>query len=101
MDESSVITSDGGIAAVAGKAGLNVLRIAPGHILLDGFETGFIGGAAFKLSPGLLAFTGRLDGHPDGERIESFLRARRVEPLYLTDSPVFDVGSAVLLTEQD
>jgi hypothetical protein len=99
VNESSIITGDGGIAAAADNAGLEVLRISPGHVLLDGFDTGFMGGAAFLLSPGLMAFTGRLDGHPDRERIESFLRARRVAPLYLTDGPVFDIGSAVLLTE--
>ena len=78
---------------------MDVLEIEPGHILLPGFDTGFIGGATFKLSAHELAFTGELDGHPDRPAIEAFLEARGVEPVYLTTQPAFDIGSAVPLTE--
>lgn len=98
VDEGSVITSDAGIEKAAVRHGIDVLGIRPGYIELEGFDTGFIGGASFKISPERLAFTGRLDAHPDVARIESFLRERGVEPVYLTDSPAFDIGSAVPLT---
>ena len=98
VDESSIITSDAGIAKAAARHGIDVLGIRPGYIELEGFDTGFIGGASFKLSPEHLAFTGRLDAHPDRARIEDFLRERGVEPVYLTDMPAFDIGSAVPLT---
>ena len=52
----------------------------------------------FKLSPERMAFTGRLDLHPDRARIEAYLRGRGVEPVYLTERPAFDIGSAVPLT---
>lgn len=80
------------------RHGIDVLGIRPGYIELEGFDTGFIGGASFKISSGRMAFTGRLDAHPDRGRIEDFLRERGVEPVYLTDSPAFDIGSAVPLT---
>lgn len=98
VDERSVITSDAGIAKAAARHGIDVLGIRPGYIELEGFDTGFIGGASFKISPDRLAFTGRLDSHPDVARIKSFLRERGVEPVYLTDNPAFDIGSAVPLT---
>lgn len=98
VDEGSIITSDAGIAKAAARHGIDVLGIRPGYIELEGFDTGFIGGASFKISSGRMAFTGRLDSHPDRGRIEDFLRERGVEPVYLTDSPAFDIGSAVPLT---
>ena len=77
-----------------------MLEIAPGHIELEGFEYGFIGGAVFKLSKRELAFTGRLDAHPDYNNIIAFLDARGIAPIYLTDAPAFDVGSILPLIEK-
>lgn len=99
VDAASIITSDMGIASAAEASGLSVLRIRPGGIELPGFQYGFIGGASFKLSAHELAFTGRLDAHPDMESIESFLRSRDVVPVFLTEGPAFDIGSAVPLAE--
>lgn len=100
VDEHSIITPDAGIARKAKSAGLDVLEIAPGGVALDGFEYGFLGGAGFKLSSTRLAFTGVLDYHPDKARIFSFLAARGIEPVYLTNKPVFDIGSVIPLTER-
>ena len=99
VDRHSIITADRGIAAAARANGLQVLLIRPGHIRLEGFAYGFIGGAAFKLTSDQLAFTGRLDAHPDSDAILSFLAERSVEPLYLTEEPVFDMGSAIPIFE--
>ena len=101
VDAHSVITSDEGIARAAARHGLDVLRIRPGYVDLPGFDTGFIGGTAFRISERALAFTGRLDAHPDRADIEAFLRSRGIEPVYLTDRPAFDIGSAVPLTEAE
>jgi hypothetical protein len=99
VDENSLITEDAGIAAAAGERGLNVLLIQPGRILLEGFGSGFLGGAAWKTAGNRLAFTGSLAEHPDGAAIERFLHERGVEPIYLSDAPAYDVGSAVPITE--
>lgn len=101
VDEGAMITSDAGIAKAAARHGIDVLGIRPGFIELAGFDTGFIGGAAFRISERALAFTGRLDAHPDRADIEAFLRSRGIEPVYLTDRPAFDIGSAVPLTEAE
>ena len=99
VDEDSVITSDPGIACSAKKNGLDVLRIAPGAIELPGFSHGFIGGAAFRLSRDTLAFTGKLDGHPDRGSILNFLTRKGFQAVFLTDERLFDIGGAIPLTE--
>ena len=99
VDGRSIMTADRGIAAAARKRGLDVLELSPGYVELEGFPYGFLGGACFKCAPDVMAFTGRIDGHPDFERIEAFLAARSIRPVYLTDRAVFDVGSVLPLTE--
>jgi hypothetical protein len=100
VDERSIITADRGIYRSVTAAGLDVLLINPGCISLDGFSYGFIGGATFKISKQKLAFTGTLNGHPDKPKILNFLHDRQIEPIYLTDQPIFDIGSAIPITEK-
>jgi hypothetical protein len=97
VDEDSIITADRGIAAEAVRAGMDVLAVEPGHILLDGFRDGFIGGATFQSTPDKLFFTGTLNDHPDKNRILDYLQRKHVKPVFLTDEPLFDIGSAVEL----
>lgn len=101
VDERSIITQDPSIAQAAKRHGLNVLKIQAGRILLPGYDTGFIGGCSGLLGRKLLAFTGSLGAHPDGEWIKEFLHSRGVEPLELTDGPLYDVGSILPLLEED
>ncbi len=99
-DEGSIITADRGVAKAAERAGMAVLLITEGGILLDGYACGFLGGASFKISADKMAFTGRLDGHPDHGRILDFLSARSIEAIFLTEDPVFDIGTAIPLYEK-
>ena len=100
VDGRSVMTSDPGIARACRECGLNVLEIRPGYIELEGFDYGFIGGASFKLSADELAFTGRLDAHPDFGAVMDFLAGRGVGATFLTGETAFDVGSVLPLTER-
>ena len=97
VDENSLITADPGIASAARKTGLDVLQITPGHVALEGYPYGFLGGAGFLVSKEKLVLTGRLDEHPDKGRIETFLNAKDVSLHFLTQEPVFDIGSAFVL----
>ena len=97
VDENSLITADPGIARAARDAGLDVLQIIPGHVALEGFPYGFLGGAGFLLDKKNLILTGHLDEHPDKGRIETFLNAKGVSLHFLTQEPVFDIGSAFVL----
>lgn len=99
VDDSSIITADLGIAAAAERAGLSVLRIAAGGFELPGYEYGFIGGASFKPERDKLVFTGELNEHPDKLRIESFIRERKIEPVYITRDKAIDIGGAVILQD--
>lgn len=100
VEEGCIITADLGIAAVAEADGVEVLRITPGHIALPGYPHGFIGGCCGLLSPDLLAFTGKIDTHPDNSRIRAFCRERGVDILCLTDGPLVDIGGILPLLEE-
>ena len=95
VDDHSIITADASVSSASKKAGLDVLDIAPGHITLDGYDTGFIGGASFLLDDDRIAFTGTLDAHPDRGRITVFLAQHGKTPVFLTAEPIFDIGGAI------
>lgn len=97
VSPDGIITSDPAIASKAMAAGMDVLHITPGHILLDGFDYGFIGGASFSLDEETLAFTGTLASHPDESAILAFLKKNGVKPIFLTNIPIFDIGGAISL----
>ena len=100
VDSNSIITSDPGIAKICAEQGIDVLKIEAGHIDLDGFEYGFIGGAAFKASKDTMIFTGSLDAHPNKEDILNFLSARNIKLKFLSDKKIFDVGSILPIIEK-
>ena len=93
-DDHSIITADASVSSASKKAGMDVLDITPGHIILDGYDTGFIGGASFIIND-TVYFTGTLDEHPDRERIIGFLAKRGKRAVFLTEGPVFDIGGAI------
>lgn len=95
VDDHSIVTADAGVSRAAKNAGMDVLDITPGHVALDGYEYGFIGGASFLIDNDTAAFTGTLDGHPDRERILTFLEEHGKRPVFLTEGPIFDIGGAI------
>lgn len=101
VSENSMITADAGIARALARPGADVLKISPGGVALAGFSYGFLGGCAFKIADNRLAFTGHLEQHPDRNSILSFLEKQKIEALYLTKCPAFDIGGAIPLTEQE
>ena len=100
LDENSIITSDRGIYNAAVASDVEALLVTQGYVKLPGFQYGFLGGASFKIARDKLCFTGTLNSHPDKNRILDFLNSRNVEPLFLTDLPIFDIGGAVPITEK-
>lgn len=67
---------------------------------LDGFEHGFIGGASFKVNRNEMAFTGIIEDEAERRSIERFLNERGIAALYLTEYRIFDIGSAIPITEE-
>lgn len=99
VNDNAIITADEGICRSAKAHGIDVLKIRPGYIDLPGFDHGFIGGASFKISDTKLAFTGRLDSHPDAEQMIGFTSLHNVDIVYITDKPAFDIGGAIPIIE--
>lgn len=99
VDSTSAITADAGLAKAMINEGFDVLKISSVGVELVGFNEGFIGGAAFKIAPDKLAFTGGIFNHPDKSAIEEFLKFHKISPVFLTDKPIFDVGSVIPIIE--
>lgn len=99
VNEYAFITADAGIYKALSDAGYDVLKINPGGIILPGFDYGFIGGASFKISENQIAFTGHLNNHPSKAEIIDFLNKHGVKPVFLTSKPIFDIGSAIQISE--
>ncbi len=87
-----VITADPGIGAAAQQSGLAVLLIRPGHVLLPGYDCGFIGGASGIVGSAVVFFGG-LDTHPDAETMRAFITARGFSIRDLPGRPLIDIGT--------
>ena len=96
VDDNSFITSDAGIAKALSVRDAHVLFIQKGHILLPGFDYGFIGGCAGHLTidgKRTIIFNGNLNSHPDADKIAAFIRDRGIEIVYFDSFPLEDIGS--------
>lgn len=97
VDENSIITSDEGIAKAC-SCKMNVCLISPGHISLQGFNYGFIGGTSGRIGNTII-FNGDISSHPDYEKITDFIKARDLEIKYFTEYPLEDIGSIIVLPD--
>ena len=92
--EDAVITADQGILRACRAAGLTVLEIHLGHVLLPGYTYGFIGGCGGRVGD-TVVFHGSLDGHPDGDGIRKFIEDRGLAVVDFPDFPLTDIGSII------
>ena len=72
---------------------LDVLLIRPGHIILKGFDYGFIGGACGRIGDEII-FNGDISAHPDYDTIQFFIKSRGLNIKYF-DYPLEDIGSII------
>ena len=93
VDENSIITSDISIYKKAAQNKINVLLIEKGHINLDGYDYGFIGGCSGLINKNKLAFTGNIELHPNYIDIKKFCEGRGVEIISLSYKKLRDYGS--------
>ena len=100
VTNNALITADTSIAKAARKEMVKVLEIRPGHILLAGYNYGFIGGcssyAPYEEQETIL-FCGNLEVHPDAKEIRSFCIQERKRVLSLGQFPLTDVGTIFLI----
>ena len=85
--------------AEAGEASddtLDVLLVEKGHVALEGFEYGFLGGASGCVE-NTVYFNGDLSEHPDFDRICRFIEAQGCRLEYFKGEPLTDIGSIIYL----
>lgn len=97
VSENAVITSDPSLCAAYEKNGLDVLKISPGFVRLDGYDYGFIGGASCNVDGGSVLFFGRVEDHPDYDRIACFSASHGVKLVSMSDEMLTDLGGAVVI----
>lgn len=94
VDENSIITADRGIAKAVLNAGLDVLVIDQGQVVLDGYPYGFVGGASGKVENTIL-FNGDLRKHSNYKEIREFIERRGASIKYFEEYPLTDIGSII------
>ena len=95
LDKNSIITYDGGIARKCRECnGPKVLQISSGHVKLEGYNTGFIGGASGRIGDEII-FSGDLSAHPDFHAIVQFIEERGLRCKWFPDFPLTDIGSII------
>ena len=100
IGDDALITSDSSIARAARGDGVEVQEVSCGGILLPGYDTGLIGGAAsFAPYGGIneILFCGDLNTHPDVAAIDLFCRAHGKETVSLCSGQLTDVGTIFLI----
>lgn len=95
ISKNAAITADNSIYKVLKKNGIDVLKIQPGSILLNGVSYGFIGGVCGLIASDCLAVNGNLSLHPDVDKIHHFCKQHGVNILQLNNEELYDVGSIV------
>lgn len=93
----AIITDDKSIGKKCKEYNIDVLTVSKGSVLLDGFDYGFIGGTAGKLSDTQIAFNGDINTHTDCEKIIDFLKKHNMQAVSLADGPLYDIGSIIVL----
>ena len=96
VDERSIITSDLGIASAIRRCHpeIDVLTVSPGHVRLEGFEYGFLGGTSGRIG-NYVIFNGNLEEHPDFFKIREFIESRSLKLKYFREYPLTDIGSII------
>ncbi len=92
VDEKSIITADEGIVKKIQNYDIDVLKVSQGHVLLDGFDYGFIGGASGRVG-NCIVFNGDLNTHLDGKAIRGFITSRGLEVVDFKGHDLCDIGT--------
>ena len=95
ISENAVITADNGIYKTLLPYGIDVLKISEGGIYINGYNYGFIGGAAGYVGNDVY-FCGDIKSHPDYESICTFLH-KHGKNIVCSDNILTDVGTILFL----
>ena len=97
VDDKSIITADKGIVDSIEKSGADIdyLLIEQGNIDLFDMNFGFIGGCTGILSDSEVGFLGKVENHPDFEKIKEFLNKYGKRYVSLSKEKLIDLGSII------
>ena len=96
---NAIITDDLVISKKSIEQGIDCLLVKKGQVRLKGYDYGFIGGCCGKIDKNIIAFNGELKYHDDRMNILSFLHNYGIEPVYLKQGELEDIGSIIPLFE--
>ncbi|MGM9637856.1 MAG: DUF6873 family GME fold protein [Eubacteriales bacterium] len=97
VGKSAAITADPSIKQALISMGMEVLTIRPGHIHLEGYDYGFIGGASFGIGR-QICFFGDLSRHPDGAAMDAFIRKQGYTAVnLLPEKELSDFGGGLFI----
>lgn len=100
VGKNALITEDPSIAKIAKGCRLDVLKVQANAVCLEGYSTGFLGGAS-SYSPyqntDTLLFCGDLDLHPNASEIRAFCAKYQKKTISLGHFPLTDIGTIFLL----
>jgi len=96
LGNDAFITSDIGIFTILKKNDLNVLYVIPEKIILQGYTSGFFGGACGMMD-NIVFINGNLDYYPDGRKVRKFIKGQKYKIVELYNGPLFDGGGILLL----
>ena len=68
--------------------------VVSGHVLLPGYDEGFIGGASGRVGDEVI-FHGDLAAHPDFRGIVSFIESRGLRVKYFGGFALTDIGGII------
>ncbi len=100
VSKNAVITSDSSIYKVCRENDIDVLKISHGHIMLEGYDYGFIGGTCGLLNKNTIVFSGNISLHKDYENIKAFAANYGVDIVSLGNEPLYDIGGILPIIEK-
>jgi hypothetical protein len=98
VSDNAIITADRSIAKACKHAGIDVLTVSEGHILLSPYDFGFIGGTS-GLCKDKIYFCGSIETHPDAQKIKDFCKKHKKCAISLSDSALWDAGTLFFIQE--
>ena len=98
VSDNAIITADPSIVKAAERANIDVLSIRPDFVTLDGYNTGFLGGASGNTEVAVI-FCGNLDSHPDSSLIKEFCSVHGKTIVCLGNNPLYDYGTIFFLNK--
>lgn len=99
IGNTALASADPSILRAAEKQGLEAVRLTAGGIVLDGYDTGFIGGAASFAPYGgcdTVFFCGDLGRYPDGAKLTAAITAHGLRICDVKGAPLTDIGTIFL-----